>query len=140
MNIKPSQKLGMDCPSIAPSIRVPSVMLPRRVAASTPIGKATMVDSKKPQMVNSRVAGMRSHDHAKGGHAMRQRVAGVALRQVYQEIEVLHMQRTVKAEALARRLAFFFAGALADIKKGGVARHVDGQEGQQRYAENDNNG
>ena len=47
MNINPSQKLGIDCPSIAPSIKVPSVMVPRRVAASTPMGKATMVDNEK---------------------------------------------------------------------------------------------
>ena len=63
---------------------------------------------------------------------MLQRIAGIAPRQVHEEMQILHVQRTVETEALARFLALFCTGALADVKDRGIAGQVDGQEGQER--------
>ena len=63
---------------------------------------------------------------------MLQRIAGIAPGQIDDEIQVLHMQRTIEAEPLARCQALFFACPLADIENRGIAGQVDGQEGQER--------
>ena len=57
MLIIPSQKLGIDCPSIAIAIKVPSIHLPLLIAAKIPNGIAPKTAIHIEKSVSSIVAG-----------------------------------------------------------------------------------
>ena len=67
INMIPSQKLGMDWPSMANSMMPPSSGVPRRVAERMPMGMDRLTARKMAKRVSSKVAGMRSMTKAKAG-------------------------------------------------------------------------
>jgi hypothetical protein len=67
MSMMPSQKLGIDWPTIASAMMPPSIAVPRLSAAMMPSGIAKVIAMSIAMSVSSMVAGRRSMTMSKAG-------------------------------------------------------------------------
>ena len=105
----PSQKLGMDCPSMANVVTEPSQAVPRLMAASTPRGMASERAMSMEKSVNS----------------------------ITYEAQILDVERSIESEGPPSRLDLLQRSPFADEEVGGITSDLQGEEAHQRHADDD---